>query len=223
MENRRLISENLIYGTCADGNEGKYLLCMHTGARPLDRQEIAALLSAFEGEYCLRNRAIVQVGLYTGLRLGSILALKIGDVWDGQKFRDRIRVARRFTKGKHSGLDMPLHRVASIAIGRWLVTLRKAGAALDAPAPLFLSREGGKALSRRWAQEIVNNAATKAGLGLGVSTHSWRKTFAGKLYEATGHNLLLVSRALHHRQLSTSLHYLSWALEAKADAAILNL
>jgi integrase len=196
---------------------------MHAGARPLETHETKQLLATFNGQYRFRNRAIVQTGLYTGLRLGSLLALRIGDVWDGKKFRDRVRVARRNLKGKHAGLAMPLHPSARFAIGRWLVALRRSGAQIAPHLALFGSREGGKGLSRRRAQEIINEAAWKAGLGFGVSTHSWRKTFACRLYEATGHDLLVVSRALHHRQLSTSLHYLGWALEQKADAAILGL
>jgi len=220
MENRRLTWGDRV---CQPQERGRYLERMHTGARPLTSDETTRLLSAFGGQYRLRNRALVQAGLYTGLRIGSLLVLKIGDVWDGQRFRRRLRIARRNLKGKPAGLDMPLHPAARFAIGRWLATLRKAGAPIDSQSPLFGSREGGQSLSRRRAQEIVNEAARIAGLGFGVSTHSWRKTFAGRLYEATGHNLLVVSKALHHRQLSTSLQYLGWKLEEKAEAAILGL
>ncbi len=196
---------------------------MHTGARPLTPAETTRLLSAFDGQYRFRNRALVQAGLFTGLRLGSLLALKIADVWDGRRFRDRLRVARRNLKGRHSGLDMPLHPAARFAIGRWLVALRRSGAPLHPQSPLFGSREHSNALSRRRAQEIINEAAAKAGLGYGVSTHSWRKTFACRVYESTGHNILVVCRALHHRQISTSVAYLRWALEEKTEAAILGL
>lgn len=190
----------------------------------MEKSEIKNLLGAFEGRYRLRNHAMVQTGLYTGLRLGSVLSLKVGDIWDGKRFRERVRVARRNLKGKFAGIDLPLHPAARFALGRWLATLRSRGVKLTSDMPIFLSREGGvRSLSRRRAQEIVQEAASRAGLGFGVSTHSWRKTFAGRLYEATGHNILLVSRALHHRQLSTSIHYLTWKLNEKADAAILAL
>ncbi len=90
--------------------------------------------------------------------------------------------------------------------------------------PVFLSREGSRApLSRRRAQEIIQGASYAAGLPPGISTHSWRKTFAARIYETSGHNLLLVSKALNHRQLATSIHYLSWKLNERADAAILSL
>jgi integrase len=127
-------------------------------------------------------------------------------------------------KNQREGLDLPFHPVAKIAIGRWLVQLRRKETVLDPSMPVFLSRETNHApLSRRRAQEIIQAAAWEAGLPAGISTHSWRKTFAARIYELSGHNILLVSKALNHRQLATSIHYLSWKLNERADAAILSL
>lgn len=203
---------------------------MSCGARPFESNEKQRLLAQFTGPSRWRNHALVQLGAYSGLRVSSLLALRIGDVFDGRRFHVRLRVARRNLKGRREGLNLPLHGVAKIALGRWLVTLRRRGIALDPALPLFRSREGGpayaagaKALSRRRAQEIIQTAAARAGLPVGISTHSWRKTFAGRLYELSGHNILLVSKALNHRQLATSIRYLSWKLNEKADAAILAL
>lgn len=167
---------------------------------------------------------MVQLGVYSGLRVSSILSLRVGDVFDGARFRPRLRIARRNLKNRREGLDLPFHPVAKIAIGRWLVQLRRKGAALDPAMPVFLSRAGSRTpLSRRRAQEIILGAACRAGLPAGISTHSWRKTFAARIYEISGHNILLVSKALNHRQLATSIHYLSWKLNERADAAILSL
>jgi integrase/recombinase XerD len=197
---------------------------MSCGARPFESTEKEILLAGLTGPYRWRDRAMVQLGTYSGLRLGSVLALTVGDVFDGKRFRPRLRIARRNLKNRREGQDLPFHPAAKFAIGRWLVALRRRGTCLRAEMPVFLSREGGaKALSRRRAQEIVQDAAWKAGLPAGISTHSWRKTFAGRIYERSGHNILLVSKALNHRQLSTSIHYLSWKLNERADAAILSL
>jgi len=197
---------------------------MSCGARPFENDEMERLFAHLTGEHRWRDRALVQLGVYSGLRVGTLLALRVGDVFDGMRFRLRLRIARRNLKGRREGIDIPFHPVAKVAIGRWLVQLRLAGIALDPAMPVFRSREQrGGALSRRRAQEIVRDAAQRAGLPAGISTHSWRKTFAGRLYEGSGHNILLVSKALHHRQLSTSIHYLSWKLNERADAAILAL
>jgi site-specific recombinase XerC len=197
---------------------------MSCGARPFENTEKEILLAGLTGRYQWRDRAMVQLGTYSGLRLGSVLTLVVGDVFDGKRFRARLRIARRNLKNRREGQDLPFHPVAKFAVGRWLVTLRRRGVALHPEMPIFLSREGSaKAVSRRRVQEIVQDAAWRVGLPAGISTHSWRKTFAGKIYERSGHNILLVSKALNHRQLSTSIHYLSWKLNERADAAILSL
>jgi len=56
---------------------------MSCGARPLEKSEIRKLLGVFEGQYKLRNRAMVQTGLYTGLRplLGGIRKKDHGLTW----------------------------------------------------------------------------------------------------------------------------------------------
>ncbi len=202
----------------------RYLRGMNCGARPFEGTEKSQILAALTGYSAQRDRALIQLGVYSGLRVSSLLALKVGDVINGRRFHPRLRVARRNLKGKHAGLDIPLHPVAKIALGRWLVERRSRGERLLPTAPLFPSRQGkAQPLSRRRAREIIQEAAARAGLPPGISTHSWRKTFAGRLYEATGHNILLVSRALNHRQLATSISYLRWKLDEKADAAILSL
>lgn len=99
---------------------------------------------------------MVQTGLYTGLRLGSVLSLKVGDVWDGERFRERVGVARRHLKWKFAEIDLPLHPAARFALGRWLVILRSRGVKLSPEMPIFISREGDmKSLSRQRAQVII--------------------------------------------------------------------
>jgi len=122
---------------------------MSCGARPFENNEKERLIAKLEGTYRLRDRAMVQLGMYSGLRVSSILSLRVGDVWDGSRFRPRLRIARRNLKGKKEGLDLPFHMVARFALGRWLVHLRQRGVELDPAMPVFLSREGsGKALFR---------------------------------------------------------------------------
>jgi hypothetical protein len=84
---------------------------------------------------------MVQLGIYSGLRVSFILSLKVGDVFHGRRFRIRLRIARKNLKGQRGGLDLPFHPVARIAIGRWLVHLRRRGVKLDPAMPVFLSRE----------------------------------------------------------------------------------
>lgn len=59
----------------------------------------------------------------------------------------------------------------------------------------------------------------EAGLTGKVLTHSFRKLFAGRVYELTGHDVLSVKAALGHRDLKSTLHYLATD-DAQLSAAI---
>ena len=204
----------------------QYLARMHCGARPLESaEEVERLLAALRGRYVLRDRALLVLGLYSGLRVGSALSLTIGDVFDGSRFRKSMRVARKSMKGRRQSFVVPLHPRAKRAIARWLVTVRKRGQGLDPKAPLFSSRQQGRAMSARMAQILVAEAADRAGLGEGISTHSWRKTFASRLYDATGHCLLTVGAVLAHSpaDVRTTARYLRFCITEKANDAVLHL
>ena len=59
---------------------------MSCGARPFENNEKERLLAKLEGTYLLRDRAMVQLGMYSGLRVSSILSLRVGDVGMGIGF-----------------------------------------------------------------------------------------------------------------------------------------
>ena len=199
---------------------------MHCGTRPLhDREEVRKLLSCLQGRYALRDRALFTLGLFAGLRVGSALSLTIGNVFDGQKFRRSIRVSRKAMKGKRQSFVIPLHPTAKKAIAMWLVERRNTGGDLKPDAPLFPSRQQGRAMSARMAQTIISQAAQRAGLEEGISTHSFRKTYAARLYENSGHCLLTVGAALAHspHDVRTTARYLQFKITARANEAILKL
>ena len=180
------------------------------GARPFeDREEVAALLSAITGQWRWRDRALVTCGCRTGLRVSELLSWTIGDVWDGERFRDSVYTKRSRIKGKREGRRLPLHPEAKMALARWLVDLRRHGLGTDPGRPVFCGREGGfrKAVSRKTAHRIVAEAAAKAGLEDGVSTHSWRKYLARSVYERSGHCLIKTGAILGHRQIETTWRY----------------
>ena len=99
------------------------------GCRPLSNCEISRLLSS--PAWC-RERALTVLGLHTGLRLTSMLSLRIGDVAIADEIQNRIRIRRGTTKGRRAGYDMPLHLQAVAALQHYLDTLpdRSSGAYL---------------------------------------------------------------------------------------------
>ncbi len=73
--------------------------------------------------------------------------------------------------------------------------------------PLFPSRKFGNALSRSQAHRILEKAFQKAGLNGKLATHSLRKTFAQRIYDASG-DIFLVQELLGHKSVETTKEYL---------------
>jgi site-specific recombinase XerD len=92
----------------------------------------------------------------------------------------------------------------------------------DTEITLALQSFGGKnrPISRIQAWYILTEAYRTNGLTGKLGTHSLRKTFANKVYEKLGHDLLKTQRALGHKNLDSTLAYLSFR-EDEIEAAIL--
>jgi integrase len=169
----------------------------------------------------MRERALVLLGLRTGLRLTSMLSLRVGDVAAGGHARDRIRVRRSTVKGRRAGFDMPLHPQAATALRDYLETLGDQSPS----AYLFPGRYSSTRLSKTAGWRAIKRVFTAAGL-IGapteIGTHTLRKTFARLIYSALDHDLVRTSYALRHASISTTVEYLSFR-EEEVDAAILNL
>ena len=54
------------------------------GCPALSPKELKLALANLNGRYALRDRAIVTLGVRTGLRISELLSIKVGQVWDGK-------------------------------------------------------------------------------------------------------------------------------------------
>jgi site-specific recombinase XerD len=177
------------------------------GCKPLSDAELAAV--EFRGKYALRDRALFVTGVKTGLRVSELLSLRVKDV------ADRVSVAKRNTKGSLEGRSVVLHPAAREAIDAWV-----SAAGLSPEDALFRSREGSGAISRNMAYKVLKGAFARAGVEGKTGTHSMRKTFASKVYAALGRDLVKVKAALGHRDINSTVSYLSFET-SEVDAAIL--
>jgi integrase len=191
-----------------------------TGCRPLTSAEVARVLAAFGGKTVLRDRALFLIALRTGLRVSSLVSLRMGDVWRGDRVLPRIRVRRASTKGKRSGFDMPLHPEAAHSLQGYLESLGPR----HSEDYVFIGRaKGSYPLHRTQAWRILKKAFAAAGVTGSrgeLGCHALRKTFARTMYDALGHDLLRTAKALQHSQITTTTRYLSFA-EQEVDDAIL--
>jgi len=183
------------------------------GMRPLSDSEIAQVASRLG----VRDRAFFVLGIRTGFRVSELLSLRVADVVNGGEVARFVGVHRRNMKGKSEGRTIPLHDEARAALSAWVAELKNMGAAAE--SPLFLSREGG-AISRGQAWAIMTGAYRAAGVFGRVGVHGLRKTFAARVYDRTGHDLMQTQRALGHKAITSTAAYLSFA-DSEVEAAIL--
>ena len=139
-----------------------------------------------------RDRVIVEVFLGTGIRLQELVTLDIDDVdLDAKHLRIRAKGDVPQVKFLKSNLRSLLRR--------YLAERRRQG---TASAALFLSNRGSRISARQVANRIKFWLA-KAGIDKDIGPHGLRHTFATHLYAATS-DLLVVKRALGHRDISTT-------------------
>lgn len=184
------------------------------GMRPLTDAEVARVLAQLKP----RDRCFFVLGLRTGFRVSELLSLSLGDVWQNGAVPAAVAVARKAMKGQGEGRTVPLHPQARTELDAWAGELVARGAGPG--APLFPSQKGG-AISRMQAWALLTQAYKRAGLsGRGIGIHGLRKTFAGKVYERLGHDLIKTQQAMGHKSVTSTAAYLSFA-DSDVNAAIL--
>jgi integrase len=188
------------------------------GCPALSRKHLKLALANLNGRYALRNRAMVVLGIRTGLRISELLPLRIGQVWDGKQVVERLYLRRAAAKGKYAGASIVIHPEAAKAVARWI---KSQGPACKPTDYLFSSRKNrGRRLSRFSAWRILHRAFLKAGVPGMAGTHCLRKTFAQNVYESLGGDLFRLSKALRHSSPMTTLAYLSFRQEEIDDAIL---
>ena len=152
--------------------------------------------------------------MFLGFRISEVLALTVGHVLDRGRIRPRVALPPRFLKGgRGTTRTIPIGPELQRALERYLQKRERHGE-LWADAPLFLSPRRGpggaqQPICRSMAEKIIKRALVAIGADpQGLSTHSLRKSWAVRLYETSGHDLLVVRDGLGHRSVAVTQVYL---------------
>jgi integrase len=189
------------------------------GCRPLTDTEVELMQASFGGRYATRDRALFLLGVKSGFRISELLSLRMGDVYQHGHVVDCVTVQRRHMKTKFESRTLPLHPDAKAALATWLMTLQTRG--MTSETCLFQSRKGvNQPIGKIHAWKILHKAATTNELTGKVGTHAMRKTFANRVYHQLNHDLVKTQRAMGHKNINSTVAYLSFA-EDEIDAAIL--
>jgi integrase len=197
------------------------------GSRPLTDAEVSLIAKSFGGTFAKRNKALFVVGVRSGFRISELLSLKVGDVLQHGKIVSQVTVARRHMKKKTEGRTVPLHPEARVALSVWLEALAKIlKGTLDPKTPVFCSRVRDtatglrRAISREQGWRILKEAFSSNELTGKLGTHAMRKTFANRMYEKLNHDLVKCQRAMGHRNINSTVAYLSFREEDITDAIL---
>jgi len=177
------------------------------GAIPLTQDQIDLVLAkGFEGRYKLRNQTLFILGLTTGFRISELLSLKLEDLYnpDGT-LKNYVKVSRQNTKGKNSSRSTPLLSVAHPYVRNLSLS-----SAIQGEDYLFKSRQSDAAIDVSQAWRILDKAFRRAGIYEVGGTHTMRKTFAKRVYEATSKNIYETQKALGHKSIDSTTSYLSF-------------
>jgi integrase/recombinase XerC len=144
-----------------------------------------------------RDRAIVVVLLYTGLRLSELVALDLDDV--RVSARKGIVLVR---SGKGDAYrEVPLNALVRQVIEEWLSERQQRAASGE--RAFFLGR-GGRRLAKRSVDDVIRGLGEDAGVKL--SAHILRHTFLTRMVRQ-GSDLVLVAELAGHRRLETTRRY----------------
>ncbi len=161
----------------------------------LDVDQVAAILEAPDTTTLLgaRDRAILETLYSAGLRIGELVALNVEDL---DEFAEAVRVRGKGRKERIA----PLGAMAVAAIEHYL-SMR------DGPkrGPLFVNVRSGR-LSARSVRRKLDKYLPLAGIGVHVSPHALRHSFATHMLNA-GADLRSVQEMLGHSSLSTTQIY----------------
>jgi len=175
--------------------------------RTLSEREQRALL-AVTGQHKdgFRDHVIFSLALGTALREHELLALDIGDVFDGGRARRRVQL-RVF---KRSSDDVGMQEVilpdnTRAKLDKLLAWKRRAGESLDADAPVFVSRKGNR-LSTRQLRHAFKQWQARADFDGLFSFHALRHTACTNLYRAS-RDIRLTQRFARHKTITSTAIY----------------
>ena len=171
-------------------------------AQVLQQRDVKVVLAQIaRSAFPARNRCMFLLALYSGMRVGELAALGVGDVVDSRgKVRELVLLKPHQTKGRHARTVL-LNAQAQAEIDRYL-----RGSMQEADRPLFVSKLG-KRFSPNSLVQVFGRLYDACGLDA-ASSHSMRRTFLTTLANK-GVSIHVLAALAGHRNVSTTMVYLT--------------
>ncbi len=169
-------------------------------------RQMAAILATTDGddEVSLRDKAMLELLYATGARVSEAVDLNVDDVISAQG-EGAADVIRLFGKGGKQRI-VPLGSFARSALDAYLVRSRPLLSAKGRATPALFLGVRGERLSRQSVWLVIKARAEQSKLGLAVSPHTFRHSFATHLLEG-GADVRVVQELLGHSSVATTQIY----------------
>jgi integrase/recombinase XerD len=182
--------------------------------KALTIEQVESLLAATDGEELdrVRDKALLELLYATGARVSEAVGLNVDDLIGDE---GTTEVVRLFGKGGKQRI-VPVGSYARAALDAYLVRARPVLSIRGAATPaLFLGMRGAR-LSRQSAWLVIRSAGERAELGLELSPHSMRHSFATHLLQG-GADVRVVQELLGHASVATTQIYTRVTADALRD------
>jgi len=159
----------------------------------------------YERKITVRNLLAVLLMSDAGLRVGEVLSLKIGNLWDHVKPGPRT-ILEVITEKTDEPREVPLTKRIQDCL-TWMFQFGWDSHRRTNPQlPAFTSHKGhGKPLSSRQVQRLLNKAG-KTVIGRRITPHMLRHTFATRLVQKNT-NIRVIQILLGHQSISSTQIY----------------
>ncbi len=176
---------------------------------PAELDQTLAYIAAHKFAY--RNRVMLLTGMWSGMRVGEIASLSVGDVVniDGS-IKAEVRLSAEQTKGRHPRtVFLPQKLREELAA---YLTLRKPS---KMEHPLFVTA-GGRAFSANVLTQNFFYLFKRAGIA-GATSHSMRRTFITNLANK-GIGVRVLASLAGHRSIAVTQKYIDVNDDMKRNA-----
>lgn len=184
-----------------------------------DREVNALLRAAQHTRYAVRDSAVLQILLQTGMRIGECAALNYEDIVFGERSGS---VTIRSGKGNKARM-VPLNGSARTALAHYVAARLGVASSLAAvaaawprrqpgttPTPLWRSQKSGRlstSAMRDMIDTLVGDCAARELVPPDTSAHTLRHTFGMNYLKANPGDLFGLATLLGHRSLDTTRIY----------------
>jgi integrase/recombinase XerD len=173
-------------------------------AKTLTQQELRRVLDYIATRpHAVRNRAMLLVTHYAGMRVGEVANLRYEDVVDGDgQIRDEIRLDAEQTKGRYGRVvfvNAKLKKELESYLGKHPQTKPESKL-------FYTQKRGGEGFTPNTLAQHFHYIYRRAGIE-GASSHSGRRTFITNL-AAKGVSVRVLMSLAGHRNIGTTQQYI---------------